>query len=250
MNGPQTDLDHAAFERVWRRVMPQDRADCPFTLDAPAEDQPQAEQAIAPAASVPVQESAPQATPPAPVGAMTSLAVQTMAPISAPTPLPAAPATMPMAAPRQAVSGPGIFPSPCLGEGAAGELPTLEALLVMVREGRQVYKGLTRSARARTAQSGLLSDLIAAKDQQLRRLRTAHFLISGNQPDLAPTTPRRWPSLALALRDRYHSEQDFALRCLAAAGSSADPCLIDLYRSLASQSQELAGSLREALESL
>jgi len=30
------ELDRAAFERVWRRVMPQDRPDCPFTLDPPA----------------------------------------------------------------------------------------------------------------------------------------------------------------------------------------------------------------------
>ncbi len=29
---PPAVLDHAAFQRVWQRVMPQDRADCPFTL--------------------------------------------------------------------------------------------------------------------------------------------------------------------------------------------------------------------------
>jgi len=30
------DLDHDAFQRVWRRVMPEDRPDCPFTLEDPA----------------------------------------------------------------------------------------------------------------------------------------------------------------------------------------------------------------------
>ncbi len=30
-------LDAAAFRRVWRRVMPEDRPDCPFTLDAEPE---------------------------------------------------------------------------------------------------------------------------------------------------------------------------------------------------------------------
>ncbi len=30
------DLDHDAFPRVWRRVMPEDRPDCPFTLEEPA----------------------------------------------------------------------------------------------------------------------------------------------------------------------------------------------------------------------
>lgn len=236
MNGPQNDLDHAAFQRVWRRVMPQDRADCPFTLDAPAEE---AQQVTVTAPVAPASEPAPQTTPEAPVGAMTSLAIQTMAPM---------PAVTPTVTPRQVM--PGMAPSPCLGENAAGELPTLEALLAMVREGRQVYKGLTRSARAHTAQATLLADLLAAKEHQLRRLRTAHFLISGAEPDLPPATPRRWPSFPLALRDRYHSEQAFALHCLSAAGGSADPCLIDLYRSLASQSQALAGSLREALETL
>jgi len=29
------ELDAAAFGRVWRRVMPEDRPDCPFTLDDP-----------------------------------------------------------------------------------------------------------------------------------------------------------------------------------------------------------------------
>lgn len=30
---PTAPLDQAAFQRVWRRVMPQDRPDCPFTLE-------------------------------------------------------------------------------------------------------------------------------------------------------------------------------------------------------------------------
>jgi len=32
---PCGELDREAFERVWRRVMPTDRPDCPFTVDAP-----------------------------------------------------------------------------------------------------------------------------------------------------------------------------------------------------------------------
>ncbi|MDE6107924.1 MAG: hypothetical protein K2F83_04525, partial [Oscillospiraceae bacterium] len=152
MNGPQNDLDHAAFQRVWRRVMPQDRIDCPFTLDDPAEE---TAAAVEPTTAAP--EPTPQTEPEAPVGAMTSLAIPAMPPVPAPT-------SMSMPAPRQSM--PGMAPSPCLGESAAGELPTLEALLAMVREGRQVYRGLTRSARSRTAQMGLLADLIAAKEHQ------------------------------------------------------------------------------------
>ena len=36
---PFPGVDREVFERVWRRVMPEDRADCPFTLpeaEAPA----------------------------------------------------------------------------------------------------------------------------------------------------------------------------------------------------------------------
>ena len=32
-------LDGAEFQRVWRRVMPQDRPDCPFVLDQAAPEQ-------------------------------------------------------------------------------------------------------------------------------------------------------------------------------------------------------------------
>ncbi len=34
MNEIPMELDQAAFQRVWERVMPQDRPDCPFTLEA------------------------------------------------------------------------------------------------------------------------------------------------------------------------------------------------------------------------
>lgn len=38
MNETQAaQLDQAAFQRVWNRVMPQDRPDCPFTLEPPTE---------------------------------------------------------------------------------------------------------------------------------------------------------------------------------------------------------------------
>lgn len=40
--GPQTEglgvEDRAVFERVWRRVMPEDRPDCPFVLEEPPEE--------------------------------------------------------------------------------------------------------------------------------------------------------------------------------------------------------------------
>lgn len=62
---PIAVLDQAAFERVWRRVMPQDRPDCPFTLSEPeltptAPPQPLVRAAMAPA---PVSGPVPQPVP-------------------------------------------------------------------------------------------------------------------------------------------------------------------------------------------
>lgn len=50
---PGTELDHTAFERVWRRVMPEDRPDCPFTLEPSAPTAPSAP-ALSPSAPPPV----------------------------------------------------------------------------------------------------------------------------------------------------------------------------------------------------
>lgn len=43
--------DRETFQRVWRRVMPQDRPDCPFTLDAPDTAVPASAPATLPAAA-------------------------------------------------------------------------------------------------------------------------------------------------------------------------------------------------------
>lgn len=51
---PTAVLDQAAFQRVWRRVMPQDRADCPFTLEDPI-SAPPAPPVPSPAVPLPAQ---------------------------------------------------------------------------------------------------------------------------------------------------------------------------------------------------
>lgn len=40
MNEIPMELDRAAFQRVWERVMPRDRPDCPFTLEPPQDLSP------------------------------------------------------------------------------------------------------------------------------------------------------------------------------------------------------------------
>lgn len=63
---PTAILDQAAFQRVWRRVMPQDRADCPFTLEDPISADPfpaPAPLVRAPLPPLPAQAAAPQPIP-------------------------------------------------------------------------------------------------------------------------------------------------------------------------------------------
>lgn len=199
MNEPLTPaLDRVTFQQVWRRVMPEDRPDCPFTLEAPA---------IPTVTSTPV----PVASPPS--------AVSRMAPPPAPV-------------------------KSCLGEASMGELPLLGELLRLTVEGQRSYQALARRSR----RGGVFSSLAAAKAGQARRLSTADFLISGKEQEAQPPQlPRPLPG-ALAVRERYHAEQSLALRLEEAARATADPCLAELYRTLAGEDRSQAERLRSWLE--
>lgn len=225
MNEPQMPaLDQASFRRVWQRVMPQDRPDCPFTLE-----EPPAQQAPSAHPVLPVPAAPGTALPPEPV------------------PAPAPPAqTLPA---RTAPTLP--LPTLCLGDASAVELPTLERLLDLTWEARRIYRALSRPAhKSGRSRETLLPTLMIAKEAQARRLATAHFLISGKHCELKAGPLPRFSSLHLALRDRYRAEQEIALLCLTAAAASQDPCLMELYRALAAENQGLAGRLREWLEQL
>lgn len=180
--------DQETFQRVWRRVMPQDRPDCPVTLDP----------------SAPLPASAP------------------------------------------AVPTPQLPPVACLGEASAGQLPTLDRLLLLTAQDWQAYRTMARGSRRST----LPAALAQAKHQQFRRLAAARFLISGTTYELPEIETSRSPSLPLAIRERYQAELQSALELLAAAEATSDPCLIDLFRTLAMENQTHAGQLREWLERL
>lgn len=182
--------DRETFQRVWRRVMPQERPDCPIAL-TPSD------------ASLPT---------------------------SAPVTLPAA-----SAPPQQPVA--------CLGEQSVGELPTLDRLLLLTAEAWQAY-----SAMGGRAQATLPASLAQAKRQQLRRLATARFLISGELYQLSEVKRPQTNPLPLTIRERYQAEQRGAVEFLTAAAATNDPCLTDLFRALAMEDQTHAGQLREWLE--
>ena len=207
---PTPSVDSAAFQKVWRRVMPEDRHDCPFTVDTPT----------APAAT-----TVPAVAPPSPT--------------SPPVPIPAIQAPVQM--PDRALT----MPQACLGEGSRTALPELEGLLAQTNDAARIYRALARRARGTR---GFLSSLAASKEGQVRRLAAARFLILGEAFVFPPTVFPRTATLPLALRERYQAEQRSALDFLSAAQRTTDPCLIQLYRDLADENQVHAGQIRERLE--
>lgn len=203
-------LDQAAFRRVWRRVMPQDRPDCPFTLDPPPADQP------APASG----EAAPCPPP-------------TSAPIDAPTAL----------VPRPVDAPPAPVPL-CLGAASTGDLAELDRLAQQVARDLALYRALARRA-------GSALPLARAKADHLGQLAAARYLISGQKPPKSGSNAAKnggnGPLLPL-LRERFHAEEALVVAFFAAAQAAADPCLQELYRQLAPETQALADALRSWLE--
>jgi hypothetical protein len=103
-------------------------------------------------------------------------------------------------------------------------------------------------ARRRGRGQGLFAHLAQAKREQGKRLGAAYFLIAGER--LLPPSAGGGPAgaLPLAVRARYQAEQRAALELFTAANAAADPCLIELYRALATEDQDHAGRLRTWLE--
>lgn len=219
MNEPQTSasLDREAFQRVWRRVMPEDRLDCPFTLE---------DQAAAPDTA----DQPPAAAAPAPP------------PVLSP---PVQPHFV-----RPLTTTPPLLPI-CLGEGSNCDLPALEAMLALAADGWRIYRSLARpkgrQSQNRTHREGLFSTLAEAKQHQVRRLAAAHFLICGREHTPLPTDAPSFSSLPMALRARFQAEQQDAVQLLAAANAAGDPCLMELYRTLALENQGFAKQLRDQL---
>lgn len=199
-------LDQAAFRRVWRRVMPQDRPDCPFTLDPPPTDQP------APAGEGP-----------------------------APCPPPGALAPRPAAVSPAAVSAPAPL---CLGAASTGDLAELDRLAAQMAQDLALYRSLARRAAPALP-------LARTKADHLGQLSAARYLISGQKPSKSgPNAAKNrgnGPLLPL-LRERFHAEEALVVSLFTAAQAAADPCLQELYRQLAPETQALADALRSWLE--
>ena len=214
-------FDREVFERVWRRVMPEDRPDCPFLLEH------------SPVAPTPARTE----TTPAPLESLP--AVQ-----EALSPSPA----------RQAVSpgdtrAPAENDVPCLGASSAVHGEQLQTYIEHEISDWRVYQALSR--RAPVSAGRILSAIAAEERRHAKRLSAAYFLISGIH---------YWPadrisappvvSLSGTLRQRFADEQRGAASYLAAAEETADACLRALFLELAEDEASHARLIRSVLEQM
>lgn len=264
--------DRDLFDRVWKRVMPEQRPDCPIdpvppavhtsACATPAEPAPCRAPDTAP--SRPVEPAPPVPEETAPAEADSPAPEPTAA--QAPTPEPTAaveenPPDVETNPPDAAAPGPepaesaahtgDDFPRsdavPCLGSGSAGHADQLQEDILTALEGWQLYRHLARKVTGNASRT--LSALASEKHRQARRLAAAYFLISG---------VRYWPTDRLdvprtnswlgTLRRRFAAEQQLDSRWRAASLDTEDPCLADLYGELAEGCAAHAGVLRTLLE--
>lgn len=210
--GPgQCGCDREIFERVWRRVMPTDRPDCPFTLYADEMN-----------SGLPV-EAVKESVPPAP----------------APTPAEALPPAVLPGWPTQENN-------PCLGPASAVYGGLLQCFIEDELSDQRTYHAMAK--RTGGSQGKILSGIAADELRHAKRLSAAYFLISGvrfwpEQP--IPALTGAYPAL---LRIRFQAEQRGESSYRTAAAGCSDPCLCSLFLELAEEEGEHTRLIRTILE--
>lgn len=208
--------DREFFERVWRRVMPEDREACPIQL---------LDQEEAPIS----QEAEPPVTP--------------------------APAPQPPAAILSAPSAGEVgedFPQPddvpCLGTSSSIYASLLQDFISSELLDWRAYQSLSK--RAGVQASRILSSIAADERRHAKRLSAAYFLISAVRfwPDWGPV-PTTGTYLG-ALRQRFAQEQRGQATYLSAAEDCTDPCLQELFLELAADEAAHAQLIRGILENI
>lgn len=203
--------DRDVFERVWRRVMPEDQ------LTSPIEVIPEAEYGV----------PAPAPMPPA----MPELPVQ---------PLP-----VPPPAPRRAEPE----DIRCLGPSSAVHGAELQEFILEELRDHRTYQALAQRAPGRSRQT--LAGIAADEMRHAKRLSAAYFLISGVRYwPLERAACRNEGGWLNALRCRFLEEQKGEAAYRAAAGRTGDPCLRELYLELAEDENSHGWLLRGILEAM
>ena len=203
--------DRAVFERVWRRVMPEDRPDCPFVLEGEQAGPP--EEAVA---AMPQQSGLP------------------------------APVHSAVSQPPRVVEEQDV---PCLGAASAVYGAQLQGFIEDELADWKTYQALARRAGGNSGR--VLSAMAADERRHAKRLSTAYFLISGVRywPVERAAGPSRH-TLAGLLRQRFGDEQRGAAAYQAAAEETADSCLRELYLELAGDEDAHAWLIRGILEQM
>ncbi len=208
--------DREVFQRVWRRVMPEERPDSPIVVDAPEDGEESAGLAVVPAAQAPAVR----------VESVPGLLCGEV--------------------------GPGLPECgsvPCLGEASAVYAPQLQQYIDFEVADCRAYQALSRRAQGNPART--LSAMAADERRHAKRLAAAYFLISGVRywPAERGGSQPVQPFMA-ALREHFAQEQRAQCSYLAAAEETTDPCLRELYLELAGDEEAHAGLLRGILEQM
>ena len=207
--------DRELFERVWRRVMPEDREACPIQLLDQTES-PASQEGEAPSSSA----STPQ---------------ETTAPI--------------LSAPAAGEIGED-FPTsddvPCLGASSAVYTSLLQDFISQELLDWRAYQSLAKRAGAQAAR--IISSIAADERRHAKRLSTAYFLISAVRfwPDRGATLTTG--TYLGTLRQRFSQEQRGQSAYLSAAEDCTDPCLRELFLELAADEAAHARLIRGILE--
>lgn len=201
--------DRDLFLRVWDRVMPGERPDCPIV----------------------VERSEEMSRPTVP-------AVQ---------PMPTEMIAQPMPAADQAGDDfPTRDDVPCLGSAGEADRERLQEMIGQELAAWRSYQLLTRRG---GQGGRILAALAAGCRRRAKRLSAALFLISGVRfwpaEQVSVPVPR---SYFTALREHFLAEQDRGQIYRAAAEESRDHCLQMLYLDLADECVEHAGRIRTLLE--
>lgn len=233
------NVDPAAFQRVWDRVMPgqavpaaRGGGDVPDTA-LPAEPSVPPE-VVSPVPEPPAEQPPAEQPPVTPeLPPVPDCPAQPVTP-SCPE-CPACPET-----PAESVL--------CLGEASLGDSGQLEQLMALARTGMAYAQAMLRRANGSCAKT--LSVLVCDHRLAFRRLSAAYFLITGKR--YVPKCPEvKLPAtLPLALRQQFVWEQQWEQRNKQAAQNTADPCLKELYLELAQEGAFHAGTIRSLLEQM
>lgn len=218
MNPPVPDAgmcgcDREIFERVWRRVMPQESENCPIQLE----------------------RAAPRGVTPQPARMAPPVPRENRMAVSEPVPMPPHP--------------PAGRDVPCLGRSCAVYGALLREMIDGETEDWRLYQALARKANGSGAR--VLGTLAADERRHAKRLATAYFLITGERYQAqGQGGGRPVPDLMNSLREQFIQEQRGAAAYQGAAEETTDQCLRQLYQELSEDENLHARLIRSLLEQM